>query len=169
MTASALQAAGPYAMVILGAAGGPTKRKLMPALCNLKANGLLPRELAIIGVARRPETREAFRAAMSRELREVATAKRPGTAIELHTVKLDFGDTTPATGDERLIHDSMVGDMTLLHRADIAEAAWAIATPILDVWRSLPPRDFPSCPAGSMGPAAADRLMERGGRAWWPA
>jgi glucose-6-phosphate 1-dehydrogenase len=99
-------------------------------------------------------------------------AKRPGPSVDLHTVKLDFsykdfGDTAPATGYERLIYDSMIGDMTLFHRADMVEAAWTIATPILDVWKSLPPRDFPNYPAGSMGPAAADRMMERDGRAWW--
>ena len=79
----------------------------------------------------------------------------------------DFGSMTPATGYERLIYDSMIGDTTLFHRADMVEAAWTIATPILDVWKSLPPRDFPNYPAGSVGPAAADRLMERDGRAWW--
>ena len=56
---------------------------------------------------------------------------------------------------------------TLFHRADMVEAAWSIATPILDVWKSLPPRDFPNYPAGSMGPAEADELMARDGRGWW--
>ena len=56
---------------------------------------------------------------------------------------------------------------TLFHRADMVEAAWKIATPILDVWQSLPPRDFPNYPAGSMGPAEADQLMRADGRAWW--
>ena len=99
-------------------------------------------------------------------------AKRPGPAVELNTVKLDFsykdfGETAAATGYERLLYDSMVGDSTLFHRADMVEAAWNIATPILDVWKSLPPRDFPNYAAGSMGPAAADRLLERDGRTWW--
>ena len=80
---------------------------------------------------------------------------------------MDFGDTAAATGYERLLYDSMVGDTTLFHRADMVEAAWNIATPILDVWKSLPPRNFPSYPAGSMGPAEADQLMARDGRGWW--
>ena len=71
--ARALRVAGPCAIVIFGAAGDLTKRKLFPALYNLKANGLLPRELAIIGVARRPKTHEEFRAEQSKEIREFAT------------------------------------------------------------------------------------------------
>ena len=99
-------------------------------------------------------------------------AKRPGPAVALTTVKLDFsykdfGDTGAATGYERLLHDIMVGDGTLFHRADMVEAAWTVATPILDLWQSLPPRDFPNYPAGSWGPAAADELIQRDGRTWW--
>ena len=99
-------------------------------------------------------------------------AKRPGPTVELNTVKLDFsykdfGDTAAATGYERLLYDSMVGDTTLFHRADMVEAACNIATPILDVWQSLPPRNFPNYPGGSMGPTEADQLMVRDGRAWW--
>ncbi len=99
-------------------------------------------------------------------------AKRPGPTVELNTVKLDFsykdfGETTAATGYERLLHDAMVGDTTLFHRADMVEAAWRIATPILDVWQSLPARDFPNYAAGSWGPAAADQLIQQDGRRWW--
>src|SRR3990172_1852022 len=99
-------------------------------------------------------------------------AKRPGPAVALTTVRLDFsykdfGETGAATGYERLLHDIMVGDGTLFHRADMVEAAWTVATPILDLWQSLPPRDFPNYPAGSRGPAAADELIQRDGRTWW--
>jgi glucose-6-phosphate 1-dehydrogenase len=99
-------------------------------------------------------------------------AKQPGPVVRLTTVKLafsyrDFGGTSPATGYERLLYDSMIGDSTLFHRADMVEAAWRIATPILDVWQTIPPRDFPNYPAGSNGPASADALMQRDGRAWW--
>jgi glucose-6-phosphate 1-dehydrogenase len=49
----------------------------------------------------------------------------------------------------------------------MVEEAWRIVTPVLDVWASLPARDFPNYPAGSWGPAAADALIERVGRKWW--
>lgn len=99
-------------------------------------------------------------------------AKRPGSAIELNTVKLDFsyadfGEQSPATGYERLLYDAMVGDSTLFHRSDMVEAAWKIASPILDVWSTLKARDFPNYAAGTHGPASADALLERDGRAWW--
>ncbi|MBK7974703.1 MAG: glucose-6-phosphate dehydrogenase [Deltaproteobacteria bacterium] len=99
-------------------------------------------------------------------------AKRPGSAIQLNTVKLDFnyedfGEQSPATGYERLLYDAMVGDSTLFHRSDMVEAAWKIASPILDVWSTLKARDFPNYAAGSTGPDAADALLARDGRAWW--
>ncbi len=44
----------PGVMVIFGASGDLTKRKLLPALYHLEQSGLLPKQFAIIGVARRP-------------------------------------------------------------------------------------------------------------------
>ncbi len=44
----------PTIIVIFGASGDLTKRKLLPALFHLEQNGLLPKEFAIVGVARRP-------------------------------------------------------------------------------------------------------------------
>jgi glucose-6-phosphate 1-dehydrogenase len=60
----------------------------------------------------------------------------------------------------------MMGDATLFHRADMVESAWKIATPILDLWASLPARDFPNYDAGSWGPEAAEQLITRDGRRW---
>jgi glucose-6-phosphate 1-dehydrogenase len=50
-------------LVIFGASGDLTKRKLLPALFHLEQVGLLPRQSAIVGVARRP-LGEAFAADM---------------------------------------------------------------------------------------------------------
>src|SRR5271165_3754516 len=44
----------PGILVIFGASGDLTKRKLLPALFHLRQNKLLPKEFAIVGVARRP-------------------------------------------------------------------------------------------------------------------
>jgi glucose-6-phosphate 1-dehydrogenase len=41
-------------LVIFGASGDLTKRKLLPALFHLRQAGLLPKQFAIVGVARRP-------------------------------------------------------------------------------------------------------------------
>jgi glucose-6-phosphate 1-dehydrogenase len=98
-------------------------------------------------------------------------AKLPGPAFQLKTVELafnykEFGVMAEATGYERLLHDCMVGDSTLFHREDMVEAAWRVVTPILDLWASLPARDFPNYAAGTWGPAAADELLARDQRRW---
>jgi glucose-6-phosphate 1-dehydrogenase len=98
-------------------------------------------------------------------------AKQPGPSINLAPVKLhfaykDFGAQVETTGYEQLLYDCMIGDPTLFHRADMVEAAWKIATPILDLWASLPARDFPNYQAGGWGPVAADQLIQRDGRSW---
>jgi glucose-6-phosphate 1-dehydrogenase len=98
-------------------------------------------------------------------------AKRPGPSINLAPVKLDFsykdfGSQMETTGYEQLLYDCMIGDATLFHRADMVEAAWKIATPILDLWASLPARDFPNYTPGSWGPESADQLIARDGRRW---
>ena len=54
----------PNAVVIFGASGDLTKRKLVPALYNLELEGLLPTAFAVIGFARRPIPDEEFRAQM---------------------------------------------------------------------------------------------------------
>ncbi len=44
----------PCIVVIFGASGDLTKRKLLPALYHLDQAGLLPKEISVVGVARRP-------------------------------------------------------------------------------------------------------------------
>ena len=50
-------------LVIFGASGDLTKRKLLPALFHLEQVGLLPAQFSIVGVARRP-LGDAFAAEM---------------------------------------------------------------------------------------------------------
>src|SRR5207237_9208225 len=57
-------------VVIFGATGDLTMRKLIPALYNIAADGELPPALTVVGVARRPNTDEQFR-----KEQEVATRK----------------------------------------------------------------------------------------------
>src|SRR5262245_12922059 len=73
--AGAGRPAPPCTVVIFGAAGDLTKRKLVPALYNLKTAGLLPREFAILGVARRDQAHEQFREELTRSIREFATTR----------------------------------------------------------------------------------------------
>jgi len=98
-------------------------------------------------------------------------AKVPGPIMRQGSVEMDFSyrdhfGSNPATGYERLLYDCMIGDQTLFQRADMVEAGWSVLTPVLDVWKALPPRAFPNYPAASWGPKEADELLERDGRAW---
>src|SRR4051812_21792657 len=51
----------PLTVVIFGASGDLTARKLVPALYHLAAKGRLPAETRVVGVARSPWTDEHFR------------------------------------------------------------------------------------------------------------
>src|SRR5579864_8220891 len=51
----------PCSVVIFGASGDLTYRKLIPALYNLAADGDLPSSLTVVGFARREKTDEQFR------------------------------------------------------------------------------------------------------------
>ena len=58
---SAPSPAPPCVVIIFGASGDLTHRKLIPALQNLAREGLLSSSFAVVGVATRPWTNEAFR------------------------------------------------------------------------------------------------------------
>ncbi|MGA9812460.1 MAG: glucose-6-phosphate dehydrogenase [Terriglobales bacterium] len=98
-------------------------------------------------------------------------AKVPGPAMRLGAVNMsfeysDYFGAIPSTGYERLLHDCMIGDATLFQRADMVEAGWCVVSPVLDVWKALPPRNFPNYAAGTWGPKEAEDLLERDGRHW---
>jgi glucose-6-phosphate 1-dehydrogenase len=65
----------PCIMVIFGASGDLTKRKLIPALYNLAKDNLLSKEFALVGVARNELTSEQFRDMIGKEIGEYATTK----------------------------------------------------------------------------------------------
>jgi glucose-6-phosphate 1-dehydrogenase len=58
------------AMVIFGASGDLTKRKLFPALYSLAYRQLLPEKFGVVGVARTEETDEEFRERMKAAVQE---------------------------------------------------------------------------------------------------
>src|ERR1700726_3482982 len=67
------QAVVPCALVIFGASGDLTKRKLIPSLYNLGSYHLLPADFSIIGVARRPLSNDVFRDQLGKDLAELGT------------------------------------------------------------------------------------------------
>jgi glucose-6-phosphate 1-dehydrogenase len=66
------QPCDPCVIVIFGASGDLAKRKLFPALLNLRRSGLLPNEFAVLGLATSEMTSEAFRERLAGDLRTFA-------------------------------------------------------------------------------------------------
>ncbi|OYW13503.1 MAG: glucose-6-phosphate dehydrogenase, partial [Acidobacteriia bacterium 12-62-4] len=60
----------PCAVVIFGANGDLTKRKLVPSLYRLAIERRLPQGFAIVGTSRTPLSDEAFREKMEASVRE---------------------------------------------------------------------------------------------------
>ncbi len=97
-------------------------------------------------------------------------AKIPGTVMQVESVTMDFPYAELGAaiqgGYERLLLDVTHGDQTLFTRGDEVEHAWRVVMPILEAWERTPPSDFPNYAAGTHGPDAADRFLEREGRRW---
>ena len=62
-------------LVIFGASGDLTHRKLVPALYNLMCDGLLPEKFSMVGFARKPNTDEGYRAEMRKSVEEFSRSK----------------------------------------------------------------------------------------------
>ena len=97
--------------------------------------------------------------------------KRPGPVVDLAAVRMafkyaDWFPKEPNIGYETLIYDTMVGDQTLFNRADMVEETWRVVGDVLETWSKEVPSDFPNYASGTDGPAEADALLGRGGRAW---
>jgi glucose-6-phosphate 1-dehydrogenase len=60
----------PCTLVIFGATGDLTHRKLVPALYNLSADGTLPPVMSVVGFARRDKTDEGFRSELETAARK---------------------------------------------------------------------------------------------------
>src|SRR3954466_15276733 len=73
--ATAQSPAEPCVLVIFGASGDLTKRLLMPAFYNLACDGLLPEQLAIVGIALDELSTDQFRTRMNEDIRKFSTRK----------------------------------------------------------------------------------------------
>src|SRR6266496_1895329 len=69
------RAAPPCAIVIFGASGDLTKRKLVPALYRLSQERLIPAEFAVIGTARQQMSDDEFRERMQEAVAEFSEDK----------------------------------------------------------------------------------------------
>ncbi|MFN3648891.1 MAG: glucose-6-phosphate dehydrogenase [Armatimonadota bacterium] len=97
--------------------------------------------------------------------------KVPGSGMKIRPVHMRFDyqqefEAEPPDAYERLLLDCMLGDITLFSRDDWMELSWELIDPILTCWEDDECESLPQYPAGSWGPAEADALLARDGRAW---
>jgi glucose-6-phosphate 1-dehydrogenase len=96
-------------------------------------------------------------------------SKVPGSAMEVRDVNMDFayGESFTESSPEayeRLLLDVLIGDPPLFPRQEEVELSWQILDPIEEFWASCgKPEQYP---AGTAGPAGADAMLARDGRAW---
>jgi len=120
----------PCTLVIFGATGDLTHRKLIPALYNLAAEGALPPSITIIGFARREKTTGEFRAEMEASVRKFSRTpvdealwKNFASALIYHRSPFDdlsgyeslarameAADQTRGTGGNRLYYLAVAPD-----------------------------------------------------------
>jgi glucose-6-phosphate 1-dehydrogenase len=99
-------------------------------------------------------------------------SKVPGLEMKLVTQEMDFLYTENYSQSlpeayETLLLDVLEGDATSFMRTDQIETAWKIVMPILNAWATSPGKQLEFYPAGSWGPAAADRLLKPYAKEWY--
>ena len=96
-TTEVAQKASPCVMIIYGASGDLTKRKLLPALMNLQQEGLLSQQFAIIGFAYDQMDTNSFRQKLTDGVKQLSDAPLDETLWKwfldrIYYVQGDFGD-----------------------------------------------------------------------------
>ncbi len=107
-------------------------------------------------------------------------AKRPGHAVNIERVAMDFsyreyfGNQSSPDAYERLLLDVILGDRTLFIRRDETELAWDRVTRVLEGWKMQEEQAaesgktyrLPRYAAGTWGPAEADEMLKEENRYW---
>jgi glucose-6-phosphate 1-dehydrogenase len=101
----------PLTVVIIGATGDLTARKLVPSLYRLAVKGRLPEETRIVGVARSPLSEDDFRARMAEAVRRAKPGEQDPPRWEAFARRLFYapGDAARPGGLDRLrnwLHDT---------------------------------------------------------------
>ena len=82
--------APPCALVVFGGGGDLSHRKLMPALYNLEASGVLSDHFAIVGVGRQTYSADAFRSEMRKACDEFSRRKVDGAVWDALAPRIDY-------------------------------------------------------------------------------
>ncbi len=106
--------ADPCVMVIFGATGDLTKRKLFPALYNLAKGNLLSREFSIVCTGRNDLTSEAFREQISAEMKTFATSEVTPETWDWFLPRIHYvrGDVTNPESYQKLKEVITLADQT---------------------------------------------------------
>jgi len=96
--------AAPCTVVIFGASGDLTQRKLVPALYNLAVDGLLPEQFAVVGTGRSKLSAEEFAERLEEGTREHSRRELDREAWQRLASRISYVsvDTGDAAGYERL-------------------------------------------------------------------
>ena len=97
-------------------------------------------------------------------------SKVPGPAMEVRDVSMDFSyglAFTEASPEayERLILDVLLGEPSLFPQDEEVELSWKILDPVERFWAASR-ASVDQYRSGTWGPASADAMMARDGRAW---
>ncbi|WP_153728300.1 glucose-6-phosphate dehydrogenase [Salinibacillus xinjiangensis] len=103
----------------------------------------------------------------------VMNGKKLDNSKETTPVKLDYCNNcvdqqnTPEAY-EKLLHDAINGDATNFTHWDEVALSWQFVDTIYQAWAEKKATDFPNYDSGTMGPKAADDLLNQDGFKWWP-
>jgi glucose-6-phosphate 1-dehydrogenase len=139
----------PCTLVIFGATGDLTHRKLIPALYNLAAEGALPPAITIIGFARREKTSEQFRTELEAATRKFSRTpvnddiwKSFASSVVYHqspfddaegyrtlAAEMEKTDRERGTGGNRLYYLAVAPDQFPVILRHLSESGLSTATP----------------------------------------
>lgn len=114
MKAPALPKAEPCVMVIFGATGDLMRRKLMPALWNLRGEGCLE-SVQVLGIGRTPLTDDEFRASMAEALtaagkiKDSSDAEWRKFAQRIHYTSGEINDESTYFNTAKLLEELVAG------------------------------------------------------------
>jgi glucose-6-phosphate 1-dehydrogenase len=137
MTVAVTQARGPvdttvrtpeeHVIVLFGASGDLSKRKLLPGLFHLNEAGLMPRDFRIVGCSRNAITDAEFRALARQAVAEFGRRPASDESWEPFAEKLEYVGTAEGLGGlrEKVEHarEELPGDPRLLHYLSVPPGA----------------------------------------------